>query len=205
MKKVVGIIDYGMGNITSIQNVLDYLGINSKIVNKKNELNSCSHLILPGVGSFKKAMKNIKRLKLIKPLKNFIYEKKKILGICLGMQLLGRSSDEINITKGLGFVNFEIKKFKKKKFKVPHIGFNSIIVKKDKFKFFDGIPNKSDFYFNHSYRAINFKDLDAEIICDDSEKFLAAFQYKNIFGTQFHPEKSQSNGLKLLKNFFIEC
>ena len=131
-------------------------------------------------------------------------KKKKILGICLGMQLLGMSSDEVNMTKGLGFVNFEIKKLRKK-FKVPHIGFNSIIVKKDKFKFFDGIHNNSDFYFNHSYRAINFKNLDAEIICDDSEKFLAAFQHKNIFGTQFHPEKSQSNGLKLLKNFFTEC
>ena len=77
MKKIVGIIDYGMGNITSIQNILNYLGINSKIVTKKNELNTCSHLILPGVGSFKKAMKNIKKLELIDPLKSFVYEKKK--------------------------------------------------------------------------------------------------------------------------------
>ena len=113
----------------------------------------------------------------------------KILGICLGMQLLGMSSDEVNMTKGLGFVNFEIKKLRKKNSKFL-IGFNSIIVKKDKFKFFDGIHNNSDFYFNHSYRAINFKNLDAEIICDDSENFWQLFNIKIYLVPNFIQKRS---------------
>ena len=200
----VGIINYGMGNIRSIQNILLYLGIKSEVISKSEKIEKKTHIILPGVGSFRAAMKNLEKMKLVKPIKDYTLKKnKKILGICLGMQLLGKSSEEAKNIKGLGLVDLKFKLFSKKKtLKIPHIGFNEISIKNDKKNFFLNVKNNSDFYFNHSYRAASHEKFETEILCNYGGDFLAAFQKKNIFGAQFHPEKSQSNGLKILRNFF---
>ena len=198
------ILNYHMGNITSLQNSLDYLSVNHKLAEVPNELEKATHIILPGVGAFNKAMKNLHEMNIIEKLKILVLEKKiKILGICLGMQLLGLSSTENGFTKGLGFIENTVERFTNdevKNNKIPHVGFNSINIKNDN-KFFDGIKNNSDFYFVHSYRMIKENFMKDYAICNYGSDFLAAFNINNIYGTQFHPEKSQSNGLRLLFNF----
>tara|TARA_B100001123_G_C15259723_1_gene1006106 strand:+ start:371 stop:985 length:615 start_codon:yes stop_codon:yes gene_type:complete len=201
--KNVGIVNYKMGNLRSIKNSLNYFGIKNELVDTKEQIKSKTHLILPGVGSFKQAMKNLDELKLIDPIKNFVKEKK-ILGICLGMQLLGKSSTEQSLSNGLNLVNMKFERFKNsqlKNLKIPHIGFNTITVEKDEGKFFRNIKQNSDFYFVHSFKTKNFDSLDSYSCCNYGENFVAAFSKGNIFGTQFHPEKSQSNGAIILKNF----
>lgn len=204
MKLRVCIIDYGMGNITSVENSLKFLAIKYDIISNYSDLKKYSHIILPGVGSFKIAMKNLKKIKLNQQIKNLVKRNQvKILGICLGMQLLGKSSKENGKTNGLGLMNYEVDKLRKNfKIKIPHVGFNQIQIKKNKNHFFDKIENDADFYFVHSYK-INFnKKFDFDH-CTSSygKEFLAGFNKDNIYGTQFHPEKSQSNGLTLLYNF----
>ena len=205
MKKKIGIINYGMGNLQSVKNILEHLSIESYLVEKNSDIKNTSYLILPGVGSFNKAMSNLKNQNLIKGIKQFVKNKKnRLFGICLGMQLMGDVSKEDGITNGLGFIKMNFDLFpKKKKIKIPHIGFNSVKIKSDKKNFFKGIKDRSDFYFNHSYMTKSSEKLDAEIICNHGTNFLAAFQKDNLYGSQFHPEKSQSNGLKLISNFLL--
>ncbi len=205
MKKKIGIINYGMGNLQSVKNILEHLSVESYLVEKNSDIKNTSYLILPGVGSFNKAMKNLRTQNLIKGIKNFVKNKKnKLFGICLGMQLMGDVSKEDGVTNGLGFIKMNFDLFpEKKKIKIPHIGFNSVKIKSDKKNFFKGIKDRSDFYFNHSYMTKSSEKLDAEIICNHGTNFLAAFQKDNLYGSQFHPEKSQSNGLKLISNFLL--
>lgn len=204
MKKKVCVIDYGMGNITSIENSLKYLAVNYDVISNFHKFKNYSHMILPGVGSFKTAMKNLKKRKLDQQIKYLVKNNKiKILGICLGMQLLGKSSKENGKTNGLGLMDYEVDKLRKsKKIKIPHVGFNQIKIKKNKNFFFNKISNDSDFYFVHSYKININKKFDFDYCtCNYNKNFLAAFNKNNIYGTQFHPEKSQSNGLTLLFNF----
>ena len=203
MKKVA-IIDYGMGNLRSIEKCLNYLGIENKIIDDPKNLKNFTHIILPGVGSFKKAISNLKKNNMheaiIKISRN---KKKKILGICLGMQLLFKSSTEDGITKGLGIIEGKVDKFlinKKLFIKIPHVGFNEVYFEKNNV-FFEGIKNKSDFYFDHSYKVSLFSNEINPVLTEYGKNSLSAFNSKNIFGAQFHPEKSQSNGLLLIQNF----
>ena len=204
MKKV-GIINYGMGNIVSVINSIKYLGINYKIIENEKQFSDFSHYILPGVGSFRVAMKNIKKLGFDEKINQEITEKKKgILGICLGMQLMGFSSTEDGNTKGLGLLKNKVIKFennKTNKFNLPHIGFNTIKISNTDSFFFKNIDQNSDFYFVHSYKMDKENLKNNFATCSYGQNFLAAFNKENVFGTQFHPEKSQSNGLKLLINF----
>ncbi len=205
MKIKACIVDYGMGNITSIENSLKFLAINYDVISNYHEFKNYSHVILPGVGSFKTAMKNLKERRLDQQIKYLVKNNKiKILGICLGMQLLGKSSKENGKTNGLGLMSYEVDKLRKnKKIKIPHVGFNQIKIKKNKNHFFDKITNDADFYFVHSYKINVNKKFDFDYCtCNYDKEFLAGFNKKNIYGTQFHPEKSQSNGLTLLFNFF---
>jgi imidazole glycerol-phosphate synthase subunit HisH len=196
----VGIIDYGMGNIWSVQSALAYVGTSSSVITKPAQVEKFSHLIIPGVGSFRKAMENIHELNLLDPIRQAAKQKEcKILGICLGMQLLGSDSDEDGFTKGLGLINASVRKFKKK-IKIPHIGFNVINIVKSK-GLFANLVDPSDFYFVHSYRMKTIVENANICSCEYGEKFIAAFEYENICGTQFHPEKSQTNGLQLIRNF----
>ena len=195
------IADYGMGNIKSIVSTLNYLGVEDIVISADFDvLNSANKIILPGVGSFGKAMAQIKENKLDKYLKEIVVENKKpLIGICLGMQLLGTSSTEDGFTEGLGFVNGHCTKFDNIDLKVPHVGFNQLKID-NKLKIYEGLPNEADFYFTHSYKMVSEYDIN-QSYCSYGSDFIASFEYNNIVGVQFHPELSQNNGLRLLKNF----
>ena len=196
------IVDYGMGNIRSIVSTLKHLGVEDIVLGSEFEiLNSADKLILPGVGSFGKAIAQIKQKKIDKYLNEVVIENKTpLLGICLGMQLLGMSSTEDGQNEGLGYVNGCVLKFDNTIIKVPHVGFNQVKVN-NKLKLYDGFNDGfADFYFTHSYRMIGNGNVN-QCYCNYQDDFVASFESGNIAGTQFHPELSQTNGLKLFKNF----
>jgi glutamine amidotransferase len=198
------IVDYNMGNIKSITSALNYLQIEDVVVSSDyNVMKSANKLILPGVGSFAKAIDEIKLKKIDISLKKLILDDEvPILGICLGMQLLCDFSTEDGDSKGLSYVKGEVTRFENSALKVPHIGFNQ--VKKHKSSIlFDKISDNSDFYFVHSYKMLSNAKIN-QSICSYGIDFIASFEYKNIYGVQFHPELSQKNGLKLLKNFILK-
>ncbi len=201
----VAIIDYGMGNIQSLSNSLEYLGAEVHVTSKHEELKNFSTFFLPGVGSFKLAVDNLKKLNLFDEIKNqVLIKKKKILGICLGMQLLGNSSTENGFSEGLKFLNNNVTKFnEEKKFslRIPHVGFNNLSQISKNFDLFKNINELDNFYFVHSYKMRLNSNNKTFACCNYEIEFLAAFQRENIFGVQFHPEKSQSSGLVLLRNF----
>lgn len=195
------IIDYGMGNLRSLKSTFEFLGVNDVILsNDYNVINQATMLLLPGVGSFASAMKKIKMLRLDKILYDQVIVKKKpIFGICLGMQLLCKNSQEDGGSEGLGYIDAECKKFSASNIKLPHVGFNQVKINFNS-KIFNGFKDEIDFYFTHNFRLQSNKNINKSI-CHYGEDFIASFEKDNIVGTQFHPELSQSNGLKLLKNF----
>ena len=195
------IIDYGMGNIKSIISALKFIGVDEIILsNKVEDIINADKLILPGVGSFAKAMENIKNLKLDEILKNIVIkEKKPILGICLGMQLMTKSSDEDGLNDGMGFISADVRKFATNNLKVPHVGFNQVTIPSQT-KLYHGLDNLSDFYFTHSYQ-VQTNSVINQGTCEYGNTFVVSYEEDNIAGVQFHPELSQTNGLKLLKNF----
>jgi len=199
---MIVIIDYGMGNLNSIRHKLEQVKIDVQISSDNELISKAEKFILPGVGHFKTAMENIKRLGLKKVLEDEIINKKKpILGICLGFQLLFEHSEEGDC-EGLGWIKGSVKKFSfdtNKSEKIPHVGWNNISISKDD-SLFRNISKDQKFYFTHSYH----------VVCNSSSilsnthygiDFVSAARKKNIAGTQFHPEKSHKSGFKLLKNF----
>tara|TARA_A100001015_G_C14880877_1_gene668360 strand:- start:535 stop:1164 length:630 start_codon:yes stop_codon:yes gene_type:complete len=201
MKKNILIIDYGMGNIASVCNAISSLNCNSLISNDPKDILKADGIILPGVGAFGEAIKNLKNLKLFDPLKNYaIKEKKPLLGICLGMQLLADFSNERGSNEGLGLIPGNVRKIKtKSNLPLPHVGWNDIKIKTKK-PLFKDIHDGNCFYFVHSY----YFDCDKKYISSTveyGETITASVQNKNIYGAQFHPEKSQSKGKIMLKNF----
>ena len=204
-KKIL-IIDYGVGNHTSIMNTLKYLKYNFIVSNKIKDIINSDCYILPGVGAFGEAMKNLKDLKIINILREEVLIKKKpLLGICLGMQILVDSSEEKGNHQGLGFISGKVTKIKEEKgLKVPHVGWNSLNIKKHYPLFSKNIKNSHTnpyFYFDHSYQIICNEDhVSAKF--NYSNEIVAAIQKENIFGVQFHPEKSQISGFKLYRGFF---
>jgi glutamine amidotransferase len=195
------IVDYGMGNLRSISSTLEYLGVNEVVISADyDELRSADKIILPGVGSFARAMRQIKEKKIDTSLQELaVNNKKPLLGICLGMQLLGLSSPEDGFHEGLGFVNGDISRFDSTTLTVPHVGFNQVKTMPAS-KLYCGISTGADFYFTHSYRMLSKADIN-QSTCDYGGEFVASFEVDNIAGVQFHPELSQQNGLQLLKNF----
>jgi imidazole glycerol-phosphate synthase subunit HisH len=200
---MIAIIDYGMGNLYSVKHALDYLGADCKITRSKDDLLASDKLILPGVGSFKHAMANINQFGLVETLNKCVLEMKKpIIGICLGMQLLSEEGEEDGLTKGLGWINGRAIKLKNGNgLPVPHIGFNTVHFVSSPYNLFDGLDSQADFYFVHSYQMECTSSKDISGWCNYGEKFVASVQRQNIWGTQFHPEKSQTNGLRVLNNF----
>lgn len=204
MKKYsVLIIDYGLSNILSVVNAFTYLGSNCEVTGSPEKIAKSKTLILPGVGSFNKAMNSIRELRIDEALLQAVDQGAKILGICLGMQLLGSMSTEDGDTRGLNLIDNKVEAFSTTEVgnqKIPHVGFDKV-KKDDRSQLFQGLPSESDFYFLHSYRMLDSEQSGIRAICKYGIEFLAAFERDNIFGTQFHPEKSQTNGLKLLQNF----
>jgi glutamine amidotransferase len=204
---LIVIIDYGMGNLFSIQSALHYIGAQSIISSDPYIIHNANKLILPGVGSFSKAMANLMKNNLVEVIKEPVVKKKiPLLGICLGMQLIGSSSTEDGFNYGLGLIDCPVERFSENTFvnlKIPHVGFDTVTITKSN-KLFDGLDSNVDFYFTHSYRMAYTEQEYAVGTCVHGEQFIAAFEMGNICGTQFHPEKSQTNGLVLLKNFIHE-
>lgn len=205
MSKVrVTLVDYGMGNIWSVVSALKFLGADITVSSDPKVVKDANALLLPGVGSFRKAMESLRNLNLdeaiIESTQNLDH---KILGICLGMQLMGSRSSEDGMTEGLNLIPTPVEEFSKEEVgirKIPHIGFDQVSFPPQS-RLFKGLPEDSDFYFVHSFRMLGFDLKRNSAICDYGREFLAAYEENNIFATQFHPEKSQTNGLMLLKNF----
>lgn len=203
---MISIINYGMGNIKSVQNALSFLGEEHKVISTATEIQNSQKMILPGVGSFKQAMQNINKLKIFDSIRNAVLGRQiPILGICLGMQLFANYGEEDGYSEGLGLIEGSVQKFKfiDKTLKIPHIGFSSVVIKENS-NLFIKLGKNADFYFVHSFKFIAGNENDVTSYTDYGGKFVASLQKGNIFATQFHPEKSQSNGLTVLKNF-INC
>ena len=197
------IVDYGMGNIQSVFRKFSLLGITPVVSKDSNVVKTADKLVLPGVGHFAKAILNLKSLGLFDTLnEKVLISKTPILGICLGMQLMARHSEEGDCD-GFGWVNAEVKKFKVNDlvdFKVPHVGWNQIEIKKSS-KLMIGIKNFSELYFVHSYLCECMDDADVLNISEYETPFVSAFEKENIFGVQYHPEKSFEAGKTLINNF----
>jgi glutamine amidotransferase len=201
--KKVGIINYGVGNLRSLKNCIDGLGFNSVLIDKPNNLKKYNNIILPGVGSFKHAMQLINSLGWNNEiLENIKIKEKKILGICLGMQVMCKVSYENGTHICLNWFDAEVVKLNPSSptMKVPNIGWNKSEYNKS-INLFEGLPLEPDFYFVHSYHVKTKNPNEIAATYEYGETVPAAIIKDNIFATQFHPEKSQDIGLKLLENF----
>ena len=200
----VAIIDYGMGNIWSVLSAFNFLGAEAYLVSTPKSIIKADFIVLPGVGSFRKAMQTLNAQGISDAIREAATIKHaKLLGVCLGMQLFASQGTEDGETIGLGLINNNVDIFtpnEVKLEKIPHVGFNTVQFHQ-KIGLFKDLPDQADFYFVHSYRMLieHFKGNYGT--CNYGVEFLAAFELNNICGTQFHPEKSQTNGLILLKNF----
>jgi len=200
---MICVIDYDLGNVISIKNAINKIGFECIISNKPSEIISAKALILPGVGSFEKGMKNLKERNLINIISNEVIIKKKlILGICLGFQIMCKNSDEFGIHEGLGWINANVEKINNQNVRIPHVGWNKTeLLEAD--TIFHNIKNNELFYYNHSYcvKKNNDKNFKTIAKCFYGEDFVAIGKKDNIYGIQPHPEKSQKQGLNFLENF----
>tara|TARA_B100001142_G_scaffold27966_1_gene25099 strand:- start:9699 stop:10319 length:621 start_codon:yes stop_codon:yes gene_type:complete len=199
---MIGVINFGLGNLGSIINSFEEINANIKIISDPKDIDNVEHLILPGVGSFRLGMKNLLNKGWDKKIFSHVEKQKPLLGICLGMQLLFDRGEEDGECKGLGLIKGKVIKMKSmKNRKLPHVGWNQLNFK-NKHPIFEKVRDNVDYYFVHSYECrvenssniISTSNYHTEILSCVSDG-------KNIVGTQFHPEKSPPNGLKILKNF----
>lgn len=198
---MIGIIDYEMGNLRSVFNAFERLGYSSSIVHEPDKLNSFDRIILPGVGSFAKATKNLKEFGWFNSIRSFAESGRPLLGICLGMQLLFDVGEEHGINDGLSLIDGRVSLLKTQdSYRIPHVGWNNLHHKKQHL-IMNGVKENIDMYFVHSYHCI---PSDSSVIistCNHGVDFVACVAKNNVAGVQFHPEKSQPAGLKILENF----
>ncbi len=208
---MIAIIDYGMGNLRSVQKAFEVVGHEAVVTRAPQVINDASHVVLPGVGAFADCMANLERYGLIEPIQRSIATGKPFLGICLGLQLLFSESEEFGIHKGLGIVPGKVRRFPAgngssgsngsvSRLKVPHMGWNAITVRREAPPL-RGVEAGTQVYFVHSYYV---EPLDPSVICtvtDYGAPFVSSIWRDNIFACQFHPEKSQSVGLRIVRNF----
>jgi glutamine amidotransferase len=200
---MIGVLNYGMGNLSSVTNALDYLGIDNQIINSKEEFSDISKLIIPGVGAYAQAMENMRNAQFIDVIREFGISGNPILGICLGMQLLSSFGNESYRTEGLGLIEGEVMELPKDLGKrIPHVGWNGIHVVNDH-PILEGVKLKADFYFVHSFYFGNITNGNIIANTDYGIHFpsMVCNNGRNIVGIQFHPEKSQKQGLQILENF----
>ncbi len=200
-RPTIAVVDYGMGNLRSVQKALESVGCDAVVTSDPAAISSASGVVLPGVGAFKDCMSNLTQSKLVDPVMEAVYEEKPFLGICLGMQILMSISEEFGRHQGLDLVPGRVIRFPAALgLKVPHMGWNRVYASRPN-PFLKGIPDGAYFYFVHSYYAQpGSQDLSAAWT-DYGIRFCSAVSRNNLFACQFHPEKSQHWGLKLLENF----
>ncbi len=199
------VVNVGIGNIDSVERALRYLGVPYDTVSDPSSLAGATHVLLPGVGAFRAGMDALKAHGLVEPLRELGQgaDGGRILGVCLGMQLLGTYSEE-GECEGLGLLPYRVTRMQADPavgVKVPHVGFASVYGYESN-GLFAGLNERSDFYFTHSYAVHDVGVPCNKALCSHGEPFIAAFDTGSICGAQFHPEKSQANGLQLLRNFF---
>jgi glutamine amidotransferase len=198
---VIGIVDYGMGNLASVANAFEYIGFDSEIFDEAEKIDDCERLVLPGVGSFNAAMETLVEKGWDQAIVNYASSGRPVLGICLGMQLLFESGDEHGPTTGLGLIPGEVKLLEPESpNKVPHVGWNSLISVQDH-PLLERYKPGVDLYFVHSYQVMSKSEEVVIAKCDFGGEFVSAVAKGNVAGMQFHPEKSQPYGLKILENF----
>lgn len=201
----VGIIDYGLGNLYSVVKACEFVGINTVLVTEKESLDSLDGLILPGVGAFGNAMERLREKDFINSIKDKAEKGVPLLGICLGMQLLMSFGEEFGHNEGIGLIPGKVIKFSDSQLhdlKIPQIQWNKIKINALNDCLFTDIPNNTFFYFLHSYYVIpNEKEVISATANYKGEEYCCALQKNNIFGTQYHPEKSSIQGLKIFNNF----
>ncbi|MFC1821081.1 imidazole glycerol phosphate synthase subunit HisH [Thermodesulfobacteriota bacterium] len=200
---MIGIVDYGLGNILSVYHALEMVGADIKVCPDPESLTGIDRIVLPGVGAFRDCMANLVERGFVEVLEKAVLKQgKPILGICLGMQAMARRSFEGGEYQGLGWIDGDVVGLEPRdpSMRVPHIGWNDIQYRTNS-QLFEGLPGSPDFYFVHSYHLNCDDQDDVDAICDYGGPVTAAVRRGNIFATQFHPEKSQDYGLKILENF----
>ena len=205
---MIAVIDYGMGNLRSVQKALEFVGAKVIVTHDPDLILNANSVVLPGVGAFKDCMANLKKLKLVDPIRKFIDGGKPFLGICLGLQVLFEESEEYGPVTGLGILPGKVVKFSDKnsetgngpQIKIPHMGWNKVEVKKDT-PLFEVVDNTPYFYFVHSYYVVPEDPSMVATVTHYGVEFVSGIQHKNIYAFQFHPEKSQALGLSLLERF----
>lgn len=198
-KTMIAIVDYGMGNLRSVEKGFLKVGVDARVVSDSKAVDDAKAIVLPGVGAFRDCMRNLKEMSLTESVVRSIQKGKPYLGICLGLQVLFTESEEFGVHNGFDILKGKVVRFRSK-LKIPHMGWNNVKILKRP-PIFDGIPDRSFFYFVHSFYVV---PEDVNIIATTTEygiNFTSMVWKENIFATQFHPEKSQEVGLKILKNF----
>ena len=201
---MIAVIDYGMGNLKSVSKALEVVGAKVNVTSRPEEIEAASSIVLPGVGAFSRAMKNLEKLGVLPAILKGIGEGKPYLGICLGLQLLFTESEEHGLHRGMGIIKGKVKRFGTG-LKVPHMGWNQVgpstVDRRPSTDLFKGVPDNSYFYFVHTYYG---EPEDKSVIAATTEygrEFTSAVNKDNVWGVQFHPEKSSNMGLKILENF----
>jgi glutamine amidotransferase len=198
---MIAIIDYGMGNLRSVQKGFERAGFESLVTRDLGQIQSARGVVLPGVGAFSACMENLAKLGLIEPIRNVVHSQKPFLGICLGFQLLFSESQEFGKQKGLGLFPGKVVGFRpRENFKVPHMGWNRLEKKNDS-RFLEGISSGDYVYFVHSFHVLPENPSIVTTTTDYGDPFVSSIATARLFACQFHPEKSQEVGLRILANF----
>lgn len=196
---MIAIVDYGMGNLRSVQKAFQHVGAQAAIVKNAKDVAGASHIVLPGVGAFGDAMRNLKQADLIAPIVKAVSGGRPFLGICLGLQLMFSESEEMGQHGGLDVLPGQVRKFPEGE-RIPQIGWNQVHIQKE-VPLFDGVPDDSFFYFVHSFYVDPIQKTDVVGVTDYGIDYVSVAGGGCAFGVQFHPEKSQDAGLKILQNF----
>jgi len=203
---MIAIIDYGMGNIHSVQKALESFGVEVIVASAAQDIERAEKLVLPGVGAFDDAMRELQKKNLVSAINDNLKKRKVFLGICLGMQLLFEASQEAKEKKGLGVLKGQVKRFTQGKgLKVPHMGWNQLKTARQDCPLLKGVQDNSYVYFCHSYYPAPADKNEVAASTDYGADFASVVWRDNVYGVQFHPEKSQETGLKILNNFVNLC
>lgn len=197
---MIAIVDYGMGNLRSVEKAFAKVGHEAKITNDPEQLDAATKIVLPGVGAFADAIAELHRRQLVEPLRRAVQQGKPFLGICLGLQLLFDVSYEDGEHQGLGIVPGKVVRFETNDLKVPHMGWNQLQVRKPS-PILEGLSDGDHVYFVHSYYVVPDDDAVIATSTEYGVPFTSSIWRDNLFATQFHPEKSQAQGLRILANF----